>query len=86
MSIFCSVKKREADAVYLWGDVCGPEMHGQFRQRVARGETFLEIPFEEWQTLAGITIADDGTVTKRSYVERVIDPNAERPSWLKPTV
>ena len=55
---------------------------GYFRNNVRPGRSYFDIGFEEWRTLCGIDVADDGTVTKYPRGPG-LDPNAERPAFLR---
>ena len=80
--ITCFVSPQPDGSVLLTGRLRNAECSsGHFRQRLRAGETFYGIGFDEWLTLSGIDVADDGTVTKRTRGEP--SPAAKRLPFLR---
>lgn len=80
--ITCFVSPQPDGSVLLTGRLRNDECSsGHFRHRLRAGDTFYGIGFDEWLTLSGVDVADDGAVIKRLRGEP--DPNAERPPFLR---
>jgi len=80
--ITCFVSPQPDGSVLLTGRLRNAECSsGHFRQRLRAGETFYGIGFDEWLTLSGVDVADDGAITKRPRDEPA--QNAERPPFLR---
>jgi len=81
--ITCFVSSLESGSILLTGRIRDDEdcNSGHFRQRLRAGDVFYGIGFDEWLTLSGIDVADDGTVTKRTRGEP--SPAAKRLPFLR---
>lgn len=81
----CFVSVLPDDSLLLTGRIRDDECsNGHFRVRLRPGSTLYGIGFEEWKTLSGIDVSDNGAVTKRPRGEPAQpDPNVTPPPFLR---
>lgn len=83
--ITCFVSSIKFGSILLTGRIRNEDCNsGHFRQRLRAGDVFYGIGFNEWLTLSGVDVADDGTVIKRLRKGFIpLNSDAERPLFLR---